>query len=672
MEFGIKNIIFILVFGAAIALFTKNALRLISFLKLAKPDNKRFENIGARIKQTFIIAIAQKKILRDKAAGPVHAGIFWGFLILLFAATNSIFSGFGFVDIFSFLGPIFSVITILTDIFIVLIMVLVLTAMYRRYILKVKRLQRDKHEAIEAGAILATIFSIVTSLMIENSAAIAMNADGGFAVRPVAEIIAMGISPESAPLIYNIFWWVHIILILSFMNYLPYSKHLHVLTSVINVYFSSLHIPNALDKIDFEEEGIEKFGVVDIQDFSWKTILDSYTCTECGRCTSVCPANVTGKVLDPREVMVQIRHRTMDVAPIMIKQKENPEVELTEAENEILNKKLIGDYVNPEALWQCTSCSACMQECPVNIEHVPAILGMRRSLVMMDAEFPPQLQLAFTNIENNSSPWAFPTSERADWAEGLGIEEAANKGEFDVLFWVGCVGSFDDRSKKISVAFSKLMQKAGIDFAILGREENCNGDAARRAGNEYLADGYVKMNIETMGQYKFNRIVATCPHCFNTLKNEYPQFGANYEVIHHTEFIDQLINEGKIQVSEETKKSLNVVYHDSCYIGRLNDIYEEPRNVLKGVKGLNVIDPARSKDKGFCCGAGGAQMFMEETEGKRVNIERTEELLATGAETIAVNCPFCMTMISDGVKAKEVDNVKVKDISEIILESIEG
>lgn len=671
MEFGIKNIIFILVFISAIAFFTKNAMRLISYLKLGKPDPKRFENIGQRIKQTLIIAIGQKKILRDKVAGPIHAGIFWGFLILLFSATNSIFAGFGVIDFFDFLGPVFSVITLLTDVFIALIITAVIFALYRRYVQKVKRLQRDKHEANEAAAILITIFCIVTSLLFENASAIKMGIDSTYALRPFAALMASIIPMSAADIIYNVAWWLHVILILSFLNYLPFSKHLHVLTSVINVFFSSLHIPNTLEQIDFEEEGVERFGLADIQDFSWKSILDSYTCTECGRCTSVCPANQTGKDLDPREIIVQLRHRTMDVAPIMIKQKEHPEVELTEEENVLLNKKLIGDYIKPEALWQCTSCAACMQECPVNIEHVPVILGMRRSLVMMESEFPSELQIAFTNIENNASPWAFPTSERAAWAEGLGVEEAVNKQEFDILFWVGCAGSFDERSKKISVAFSKLMQKAGIDFAILGREENCNGDVARRAGNEYLADGYIKMNVETLSQYKFQKIVTTCPHCFNTLKNEYPDFGANYEVVHHSVFLEELISQGKLKVNEGAKKQLDVVYHDSCYVGRLNDIYEEPRTALKSVDGLNLIEPKRHKDKAFCCGAGGAQMFMEETKGKRINVERTEELLATGADTIALNCPFCLTMISDGVKMKEADEVKVKDIAEIILESIE-
>lgn len=674
-EFGIKNIVFLIVFTAAAIFFAKNVNRLISWLKLGKADN-RFDNIGARIKQTLIVAIAQKKILRDKKAGPIHAGIFWGFLILLFSAANSVLTGFGIINIFNYLGPIYSVITILTDVFIGLIMLAVAGALYRRYIQKIERLPKNKDEKVEAFAILITIFFIVTSLLFENAAMIVMGTHPSWAVNPLASVLSTIISTSDALIIYNVGWWLHIILILAFMNFLPYSKHLHVLTSVLNVFFSNIGPTNKLEKIDFEDETTEKFGIVDIDDLSWKSIMDGYTCTHCGRCTSVCPANQTGKILDPREIIIQVRNRTEDVAPIMIKQKEataaGTEYQPTEEEQTILNKKLVGDYVKPEALWQCTTCAACMEECPVNIEHVPVIVGMRRSLVMMEADFPQELGGAFNNIENNGAPWAFPQEERADWASGMDVQEAANKPDFDILFWVGCSGSFDDRSKKITQSFATLMNIANINFAILGKEESCNGDPARRGGNEYLADSFVKMNIETMGNYNVKKIVTTCPHCFNTLKNEYPDQGGNYEVIHHSEFLDQLIADGKLPFNHDIKKELSVVMHDSCYLGRLNQNYDSPRNTIKSIPGLTVLEPQRNKDKGFCCGAGGARMFMEETEGKHINIERTEELLETGAKTIALNCPFCMTMITDGVGSTGAENVQVKDISEILLEHIEA
>ena len=670
MIFGTENIIFILVFIAALSFFAVNVNKLIEYLKLAKPDN-RFDSVYQRIIQTLVVAIGQTKILRDKKAGPIHAGIFWGFLILLFSAANSVFTGFGVNHLFNYLGPVFTIITILTDIFCVLIIISVIWALFRRYVQKIKRLQVE-HEKIEAAAILMTIFFIVTFLLLENASLIVLNGDADWAFRPVAAIISNFIPYSSAETLHSVSFWVHILFILGFMNYLPFSKHLHVLTSVPNVFLSNIGPVNKLSNINFEDESITQYGVKDVEDFRWKTLLDGYTCTHCGRCTSVCPANLTGKVLDPRGVIVQIRERTMDKMPILnnIKQKGNYSV--TNEDQEILDKKFIGDYQSFDALWQCTTCGACMQECPVNIEHVPAIIEMRRSMVLMDAEFPELLMGAFGNIETNATPWAFSPSERADWADGLDINMAADVQEFDILFWVGCAGSFDDRAKQVSVAFSKLMKKAGINFAILGTEEQCNGDVARRGGNEYLADMMIKANIETLTQYKFKQIVATCPHCFNTLKNEYPTFGANYEVIHHTQFIMQLIKEGKLTLKDNKDYLDGLAYHDSCYLGRYNNIYNEPRQTLMTVPGLNIREVERSKDKGLCCGAGGAQMFMEETEGKRVNIERTEELLSTGAKTIAVNCPFCMTMISDGVKAKEAEEVKVKDISEIILESVEG
>jgi len=673
----IKTIAFIIVLIAAIVFLFKNLSRLISYLKIAKPDN-RFDNPMQRFKQTLTVAFAQTKILRDKQAGLLHVAIFWGFLVLLFSASASIIQGFYHDFTWSFLGPVYSIISFLTDLFCVLIIVAIIFSFIRRYIVKVKRLQiGDPEESRDAMIVLLTIFTIVFSLFIENAAAQSMGKASEWAICPLSAIVSNWISAGAAPLIYEIFWWIHIIAILGFMNYLPFSKHLHVYTSIPNVYFSSTEPVNSLDPIDFEDESIEKYGVLDIDDLTWKNLFDSYTCTHCGRCTSVCPANSTGKVLDPREVIIQIRDRTMEAAPIMLKQSsigetENPDVIISDEEQQILDKKFVGEYENIEALWQCTTCGACMQECPVMIEHVPAIIGMRRNLVMMEADFPSLLQSAFTNLENNGSPWAFSSAERADWAEGTGVKTAAENPNFEVLFWVGCAGSFDDRAKEISKAFAKLLQIAGVNFAILGTEEQCNGDPARRSGNEYLADMLVKTNIETMESYNVKKIVTICPHCFNTFKNDYPKFGAKYEVVHHTEFLLELINGGKLKLKGDASHRMNVVYHDSCYLGRYNGMYNEPRSALGSIPGVKLIEPDRTADNGLCCGAGGGQMFMEETEGKRVNIERTEELLTSGAKTIALNCPFCMTMITDGVKAEDkVEEVSVKDIAELILEFID-
>ncbi|MFC2130048.1 (Fe-S)-binding protein [Bacteroidota bacterium] len=670
-----KTIIFTIIMGFSIALLYYNLKTIFSYLKLAKPDN-RIDNPGKRFWHMLSVAFGQTKIFRDGIAGPIHAAIFWGFIILLFSAAEGIIQGFYHEFNWSFLGPVYTLITVTTDIFSPLIIIAVTFSFLRRFVFKVKRLQGDSSEVRDATIVLGMILIIVGSLIVEKAAFTVTNTIPEWGFCPITSSIRSIIPLDSASLIYEIAWWVHILTILIFANYLPFSKHFHVYTSIQNVFFSPENIPNKLEKIDFEEEGAEKFGVVDLDDLSWKNIFDSYSCTHCGRCTSVCPANFTGKELSPREIIVQIRERTKEAAPIMLKIKKAKEaaVEYTPTENEqkILDKKFVGDYESVEALWQCTTCAACMQECPITIEHVPAIIGMRRNLVMMEANFPQEIQPAFNDLENNASPWSFSPTERADWAEGTGIKTCAEDADFDILFWVGCAGSFDDRAKNISLAFSKLMQIAGVNFRILGQEEQCNGDVARRAGNEYLANTLVKMNIETLSRYNVKKIVTICPHCFNTFKNEYPDFGGNYEVIHHTEFLQQLLDDGKLKLKANGNTTKKIAYHDSCYLGRYNQIYDAPRNDLNRIPGIKVLEPAMTKDKGFCCGAGGGQMFMEETAGKRVNIERTEQLLETGAGCIAVNCPFCMTMITDGVKDKDkIDEIEVKDIAEILLENIE-
>lgn len=671
-----KTVLFALILFAAFLVLFRNLFRLYNFMTAGKPEN-RFDRMGERFEQLMKIAIGQSKILRDKIAGPIHTGIFWGFMVLLFSASEAVLQGFFHEFSWSYLGPLYTVISFTTDIFCVIVIVSVIAALYRRFVSKVARLQGDRHERTDAIIVLCSILVIVASLLLESSAGTVLMPAHEWAFKPVSQFLGNMIPLSAAAYIYEFFWWLHIIAILAFMNYLPFSKHLHVYTSLPNVLFGTIGPVNKLKPIDFEQEA-EKFGVVDVEDLTWKQILDSYTCTHCGRCDTVCPANTTGKILSPRDIIIQIRNRTLEKGPVLLRQDKagekdaTGEFELKIGEQEILNKKFIGDYQNIEALWQCTTCGACMKECPVAIEHVPAIVDMRRSLVMMEANFPTELQPSYGSLENNATPWAFPPSERADWAQGLNIKTAAENPEFDVLFWVGCAGSFDDRAKKISRAFSRLMQIAGVDFAILGTEEQCNGDVARRTGNEYLAQMLIKGNVETMAKYRFNKVVTFCPHCFNIIKNEYPDFGGKYEVVHHSQLLMELIKLGKLNVPEKMTDGLKIAYHDSCYLGRYNDIYEQPRDILGKIKGLEILEPPRSKDRGMCCGAGGGQMFMEEKQGKRVNIERTEELLATGCSSIAVNCPFCMTMITDGTKAKDKEEVKVKDIAEILLEHIES
>ncbi|MDB5034751.1 MAG: Fe-S oxidoreductase [Chlorobi bacterium] len=680
-----KHIIFWIVFIASMGGIAWNTRRLIGYLRIGKKEN-RFGDIAARIKNVLVVAIGQSKLMREPIAGAIHAAIFWGFLVLLAAVVESVLEGLFPGGGLGWLGPIYSVLTISQDLFCVLILVGVVWALWRRYVTKVKRLQGDLPEKKDATLILGLIGIIVTSLLLMNAARAGTGVESGWAVRPVGALFHGALSdPRTAAMIYESMWWLHIVTILGFMNYLPYSKHLHVMTSIPNVYFGTLSTVNKLQKIDFEEEGLEKFGVSDVEDFTWKQLLDGMTCTHCGRCTSVCPANITGKVLDPKQIIIQTHHRTMDRAPLMVGEKtpatlgegEATNAGLNESRNvDVMSKSLIGDYISPEALWQCTTCMACVQECPVMIEHVPAIVDLRRSLVMMQAEFPAEIQPAFQNMENNFTPWAFSASERADWTEGTNVKTMEETPEeerenIDVLFWVGCAGSYDDRYKKVTRAFAELMEIAGVSFRILGTEEKCNGDAARRMGNEYLAQSLIQMNVETLNAYNVKKIVTSCPHCFNTLLNEYGDFGGEYEVIHHTAFIDGMLKDGRLKTL--TPMQEKVTFHDSCYLGRYNNQYEAPRAMLENIPGLEVVEMERNKSRGFCCGAGGGQMFMEETEGKRVNIERSEEALATGADIVATACPFCMTMMNDGVKASNPDgHVVVKDVAEMVLESVRG
>jgi Fe-S oxidoreductase len=482
---------------------------------------------------------------------------------------------------------------------------------------------------------------------------------GHFAAAWIAPILS------SQPVVYfKIFWWSHIIIVLIFMNYLPYSKHFHIITSLPNVFLSKTG-PQTLDAEEIDLEKANVFlGTGDIEQLTWKEILDGYACTECGRCTSVCPANITGKPLSPRKIIMNIRDRVSEKAPYLVSAKEVP--------HDLERKHLVSDsYISDDELWACTTCMACVQECPVNIEHVNPIVDMRRHLVQGESRFPEELMTVFGNMENNGAPWAFPQTERLKWAEGLEVPVAADKKEFDILYWVGCAGSFDARYRNVSRSVAGLLNKAGINYAVLGTEEKCNGDSARRLGNEFLAQTMIKENVETLKKYNFKKILVSCPHCLQTIGNEYKAFGADFEVVHHSEFIGEMIAEQKIQIDDTKRLDKKITYHDSCYLGRYNDIYKEPREILKEVNKYGIAEMKRSHDRGLCCGAGGGRMWMEEKLGhKKVNIERTEEALLLNPDIISTACPFCMTMMTDGVKEKgSSEKVQVKDFAELVIEA---
>lgn len=664
-SFGLKNIIFIFVFLASVGFFTYSCLNLIKYLKVAKKKDDRFDRIGERLKRVWVIAFAQSKLLRDPVAGTLHFLIFWGFVLFIIAVLEAIIQGFYSPFNLEFLGPVYSLITIVHEIFGVLVIISVLYSLYRRFVLKLERLQVDKSGNLDAAFILLMIMFVCITMFGQNASGIAIN---NFTlheheVRPISASISRALFDEGSQAIffYEFFWWAHILIIFAFLNYLPYSKHLHVLSSVPNVYFSNIEPErNTLKKLNLEDENAEQFGASDIEHLSWKQLLDGYSCTECGRCTSVCPANIVGKTLSPRKIIVDIRARTEEKAPLLV---------AGENDEEIFGKTLVHNYISEKELWQCTTCMACVQECPVMIEHVDSIVDMRRYLVLSESQFPSNLNNVFKSLETNFTPWAFNAADRALWADGLNIKTMAEDKNAEYLFWVGCAGSFDDRYKKVSRAFATLMQKAGIEFRILGTEEKCNGDTARRLGNEYLAQMMMIENVETLNNYGVKKIVTACPHCYHSLKNEYKQFGGNFEVKHHTELISELIDEGKITLNG-SKETNRITYHDSCYLGRYNGVYNPPRASLSKISSVELVEMNRSKSRGYCCGAGGGRMFLEDEEGGRINEERTREALETNASTIASACPFCMTMMTDGVKHFEkTESVTVKDIAEIILEN---
>ena len=682
-----SNIVFVLFVIAATGFFALNVQRLVGYMRIGLPDD-RTDRPLRRLGNVFGIAIGQSKILREPVAGVMHAMIFWGFMVLTVGTIEfvleGIFPGFSL----AFLpGPLFRLYSLSQDVFVLLVLAAIAFAFYRRLVIHPRRLEGDNLEHADALIILGMIGGLMVSYLVANGFLSLLHPEAVPPEKFASHILGRAfvhVSPRAAQVGHDVAWWAHGLLVFGFLNYLPYSKHLHVATSIPNVYLSNTSGPwqkGAMKAMDLEAENAEQFGASDVNHLSWKNLLDGYSCTECGRCTAACPASLTGKLLSPRKIVINTRQRLMEKGPVVTGDRmefshpmlvhgeglDGGAVTVTQILDE---RRLLDTFITEQELWACTSCRACVEECPVGIDQLEIINEMRRHLVLMESRFPPEVQPTFQSLERNGSPWAFSPGDRAKWAEGLEVPtmaEMVERGEQpEILFWVGCMGSFDDRAKKIAVAVARILTAAKIKFAILGQEESCNGDPARRLGNEYLYQMLAKQNIETLDRYGVKTVLTSCPHCFHQIGNEYPQLGGNYDVVHHSTYIEELLADDKVPLGSGDRTQLKVVYHDSCYLGRYNDVYDAPRDTLRrSLPVITLVEAPRSRDRGLCCGAGGGRMFMEETEGKRINVERTEELLATGADEIAVACPFCMTMMSDGLKAKASD-VPVRDIAEVV------
>jgi Fe-S oxidoreductase len=636
-------------------LFARRALFLTRIVRSGKPVS-RSADTAARVRNEATIVLGQRKLLQRLVPGLMHAFIFWGFLVLLptiFIAMAAIVDRDSSLPADSPLGWLESQgwYALLVDVFAVLVLVGVVTALWIRKVVRPVRFEGSHLR--EADLILALIAGIVATLLLWHATLIALGLNPWPAEwSPVSDALSGLFSDDTTTeALERVFVWAHVLLILGFLAYLPHSKHLHILTAAINVYFGRTRARGRLEPLDFEveDESAMRFGAGTVADLTWKQMLDAMSCTECGRCQDACPAYATGKALSPKLLVMGIRDRLFAEGPALL-----TGGDLT---------ALVPSAVTDEVVWDCVTCGACIQACPVSIEHVDHIVDLRRHLVMVESRLPADTETMLRDVERNSNPWGKPQTERTSWADGVGVRvlEPGDPAP-EVLYWVGCAGAFDERARAATVSTAKLLLTAGVDVAILGPRESCTGDPARRAGNEYVFQALAQANVDTLNESGVTKIVASCPHCFNTLANEYPDFGGRYEVMHHTELLAELVREGRLSTvaGEGT-----ITYHDSCYLSRHNDVLAAPRELVSQIG--RPLEMARSGKQSFCCGAGGAHMWMEE-RGRQINEERAREAAATGAETLAVACPFCTVMLDDGVR-QTGQELRVADVSTLLLEA---
>lgn len=685
----INWIAFLVVTIYAIYLFARVIATRMSYIKLGRKSEFDGE-IKLRLKRVGKIVFGQSKLLKDKKSGTIHVMMFYGFILVQFGAIDMFIKGLSPGNHLPF-GSLYPGFVFFQELVTLMILVAVFWAFYRRYMEKLVRLKRG----FKAGLVLIFIGTLMLSVLAGNGMLMLWQERAVTWTEPVASLIATAfsfLSPETAMVLFFVAWWVHTLTLLTFLVYVPQSKHFHLIAAPINVFLSK-KVPGKLEKIDFEmdaedEEEEISFGVGKIEDFSQYQMIDFYACVECGRCTDVCPAAGTGKMLSPMDIMIKLRdHLTEKGAAVTGNSPWVPSYAFSnstgnmassegEAAATIQNMSLAGDVITAEELSACTTCRNCEDACPVNNEHVGTIIDLRRYLVMTEGKMDSEIQRAVQNIERQGNPWGLSKKDRVKWREEdetvyiPTVKELKKEDkEFEYLFWVSSMGAYDSRSQKIALAFAKLMNRAGVSFAILGNTEANSGDTARRIGNEFLFQEIAEKNIKQFNKYNVKKIVTIDPHAYNIFKNEYPDFGFEAEVYHHTQLLYDLIMEGKLQPTGQINERLT--YHDSCYLGRYNGVYDPPREILKSIPGLELVEMVRTRENGMCCGAGGGLMWTEETTGNRINVARTEQALQVNPSMISTGCPYCLTMISDGTKAKEVDeDIGTLDVAEILAISV--
>lgn len=690
----VNLIAFLAVTAYAVSLFVYVVKTRIEFIRLGK--KVEFDNrVKERLQKIWVNVFGQKKLLKDKKSGIMHVMFFYGFILVQFGAIDFIWKGLAPGSHLP-LGPLYAGFTFFQEIVTLMILVAVIWAFYRRYVEKLVRLKRN----FKSGLVLIFIGGLMLSVLVGNGMGIIWHGHEASWAEPIASLIAVAfswISETAAISIFYIAWWVHLLFLLTFLVYVPQSKHAHLIAGPANVYFNRLDKPGKLKKVDFEDESQESFGVGKIEDFTQHQMIDFYACVECGRCTNMCPATGTGKMLSPMDLIVKLRdHLTNHGAAVTSKQPWVPTFAFNNTVGNQLamaaggqgaqesaaalayNPSLIGDVITEEEIWACTTCRNCEDQCPVMNEHVDKIIDLRRYLVLTEGKMDADAQRAMTNIERQGNPWGLNRKERETWREAREdvhvptVKEAKKAGEeIEYLFWVGSMGSYDNRSQKIALSFAKLLNEAGVKFAILGNKEKNSGDTPRRLGNEFLFQELASNNIAEFEKAEVKKIVTIDPHAYNIFKNEYPDFGLEAEVYHHTEVLYELVRDGKLVAKHAVNET--ITFHDSCYLGRYNDVYDPPREILKSIPGVKLVEMERNRDTGMCCGAGGGLMWMEEETGHRINVSRTEQALAVNPSVISSGCPYCLTMLSDGTKAKEVEEtVSTYDVAELLEKAVCG